>query len=1133
MARRATERQSVGASSTSDGGVDDNRLSRDSWLSRSTICANEEDDDAGDDADTCSWSQLRTPPPFSVLVQRRDVDETNTWKELKDSAVEKTDLPYKGKRKLPLLSGFSNIEALQAQLPRSTSKQTRAEHGGSGIQAKCDVNSGFKRAGDPPGHVFSPSKSEIEANRTKWDLERNLHDTESACGGVPERKRDRGGNLKPVASTTTEEEGKERKWGLERELLDGDSASISYRTRELRRKLQRLNPFATKMCPAVASAAEVEAHRRKWDLERNLEETHRLHILVNGAIESEEADLARKLPTLSQFTMAPNPVIPSAAEVEAHRRKWDLERRLQDDSTGSVDDISNSSLRRKLGSLSPVPMTPIGPSTDDIGENRRKWDLERRLQDGDQLDVSVSSGLPPCKLPSLNLVASSVPRRKWDTQGKVCSSNGPLELKVEVAGREGLNQKLQLQELSGPNVADRELQHAFEINESLVYLILFCSTAVLHCAIFNFNLELRQFLRLDIYPLGILLLLSWAFVGLIHFVGGVVGDLVADRVALVRRTAFLWGIAVVAIHLVSFKLSPVVSSLGLGLGLSCAGVAHGIICPNLIALNVESKLCAFGAVTTHLSPQDDSGSSSSDEEDSGAESELSYSSDVSTATTDEQHEQHEHDVTSHNFFAGCFAARLAGSSIIQGYYFLMVNVDMFASKEALATADSRGFNCMLLMSVALMASLVFFCFEFWDYYHSDEDSVSWGYDDDQQFELKLATLDPGVDISTGTVWIWTWSDLVRLCNRALVSYALVSFALMTLIGVGFSLVVVLLATQTSLSVRLVAFLLIVFGWLLTMVAISRQMNPTKKQLLRECRRLGLRSRHFYLVMFAVAFICVSGCVAFLRAQLYTTMVVQVCQTHLVIPGTTETLFDPELLGTVVGTSSLILLGFSRLVNRNPQVSDLSNPELSAKTSVFALSIPSTPTPQKTWAQSFSLGSSMASYPPVTRMCLAMLLYLIGVFMSSVVELYRRKAGLGPSILPRSCGSVHSEFTFLWASPYVVLLGVSDALFRVSLQEACHGLARGSFASPTASHLSRRWAGTVQGAISLAEALGYTTALSLVSVLSRWLFQPEPTDMALLFLLLTTMVALTHAVLNRIATRAQTYQRLHFRCNSTT
>ncbi|KAE9235586.1 hypothetical protein PF005_g1397 [Phytophthora fragariae] len=170
---------------------------------------------------------------------------------------------------------------------------------------------------------------------------------------------------------------------------------------------------------------------------------------------------------------------------------------------------------------------------------------------------------------------------------------------------------------------------------------------------------------------------------------------------------------------------------------------------------------------------------------------------------------------------------------------------------------------------------------------------------------------------------------------------------------------------------------------------------------------------------------------------------------------------------------------------------------------------------------------MASCPPVARMCFAMLLYLVSAFLSSVVELYRRKASVSPSALPRSCGNVHSDFAFLWTLPYVVLLGASDALFRVSLQEQCHELARDSFPSaPSATKPPRHWTGAVQGAISLAEALGYTAALALVAVLSRWLFRPELTDMALLFLLLTTVVALTHALLNRIAARAQAYQRTY-------
>ncbi|KAG7387201.1 hypothetical protein PHYPSEUDO_014593 [Phytophthora pseudosyringae] len=1165
MARRTSERLSAAASSSANGSVDDDGAPRDSWLCRSTLCANDEDDD-DNDADACTWSQLHTPTPFSVtLAQRRGSDGESSWNEFKDDATEETEelssssQVRKGKRKLPLLSGFTNAEALRAQLPRSANKQSQITRRCATSKDKCKVSSDWRTGTGSTSNEFSPSKDEVEANRRKWNLERKLQDADQnykSEEAVLERKCGLGPNLNPVAPTAAEVEANRRKWDLERRLQESDRvgapagfASGSDRKRDLRRKLQGLNPFAAKMIPVVPSAAEVEANQRKWDLERALEDAHRIGASVNAASGSEQkCDLARKLPVLNPFTMAMNSVVPSAAEVEANRRKWDLERRLQDASVDSMIARRKCGLRRKLENLNPFAINPIAPSADEIEANRRKWDLERRLQDDDQVDLAVNAASgserqfdSTRKLPSLNLVASCAPgldvgRPKRDIETKLCSTDGQLELKMQTAGSDGVGQKkLELEALSSPSVTSREVRHAFETNESLVYLLLFSSTAVLHCAIFNFNLELRQFLRLDIYPFGVLLLLSWTFVGLVHFFGGLVGDLVRDRVLLLRRTAVLWGVAVVSLHVAAFQVSSVVSSMSLVSGLLCAGVAHGVVCPNVIALSVESKLCSLQAVATPLSPEEDEYSSSGEEEeDSAAESEASYVSDVSTAMSDEQH----FDVASHNFFTGCFAARMAGVSLVQGYYFLLVNVDTLTDEDSQTTAASRGFHCMLLMSSGLMASLIYFCFQSWDYCQNGDSHALWETSDDQKLERKLATLEQGFSASIEALWTWSWTNLVRLCNHALVGYALLSFVLMTLIGAGFSLVVVLLGSQTSLSVRLVAFLLIVVGWLLTMVATSRQLNPTKKQLLRECRRLGLRSRHLYLIIFAVAFICVSGCVAFLRAQLYTTMVVQVCQTRLLIPGTSNTLFDPELLGAAVGTSSLVLLGLSRVLNKSPSpASELLSSELApTKANIFAPPTPITPVLQKAWKQSLSWNflPSMASCPPVTRMCFAMLLYLTSIFLASVVELYRRKAGVGPSVLPRSCGAVHSEFTFLWTSPYVVLLGASDALFRVSLQEACHDLARSSFASSKSSMVpSRRWTGTVQGAISLAEALGYTTALSLVAVLSRWLFQPEPTDMALLFLLLTTVVALTHAVLNRIAARAQAYQRLYFpaRCNS--
>ncbi|KAG2951934.1 hypothetical protein PC117_g3212 [Phytophthora cactorum] len=973
MARRTSERLSAATRFTADGSGDDER---ESWLCRSTICADEEDD--GNDTDACSWAQMHTPIPLSMtLVQRRDSDEWNTWTEFKENVPKETEefssssQSRKGKRKLPLLSGFSNAEALRRQLP-SASKQAQVARGTSAAKGNCKINAEFEAT------ELSPSRDEIEANRRKWDLERKLQDADRKFNSEKASGLEQKHDLRPVAPTTAEVEANRRKWDLERRLQDSaltgvsvDSTSGSDRKRDLRRKLQSLNPFVMKMNPPVPSAVEVEANLRKWALERRLNDAHRIDELVNVATGSEQnCELTRKLPTLNPRVLTMNPVAPSAAEVEADRRKWDLERRLYDD---SVNAPQKCGLRRKLENLNPFAINPIIPSADEVEANRRKWDLERRLHDGDHVDVAVNAGSglerqlsSTHKLPLVKLVASFVPgsRPQRDMESKLCSTKCQLELKVQMAGSERAGHQLELEAMSSPLVARRgDERFAFEINESLVYLILFSSTAVLHCAIFNFSLELRQFLRLNMYPFGILLLLCWTLVGLIHFVGGLVGDLVRHRVLLLRRTAVLWGVAVVAFHVAAFQMSPLVSSMSMVSGLLCGGIAHGIICPNVIALGVESKLCSIEAVSTPLSPEDSS--SEEVEEDSSAESEASYISGGSSAMSDDGQQQ-QSDFESHNFFTGCFAARLAGSTLVQGYYFLLVNVDTFSAENLQTTMASRGFHCMLLMSFGLMASLIYFCVQSWNYRHSDEPDVLWESTDDQKLELKLATLEQDFNASIEALWTWSWTNLVHLCNRVLVGYALLAFVLMTLIGAGVSLVVVLLASQTSLPVRLVAFLLTVMGWLLTMVASSRQLNPTKKQLVRVCRRLGV----------------------------------------------------------------------------------------------------------------------------------------------------------SPFVLPRSCGAVHSEFTFIWTSPYMMLLGVSDALFRVSLQEACHDLARGS-------SKSRRWTGTVQGAISFAESLGYTTALSLVTVLSRWLFHPESTDMALFFLLLTTVVALTHAMLNRIAARAQDYQCLYF------
>ncbi|CEG49255.1 uncharacterized protein PHALS_07027 [Plasmopara halstedii] len=89
-------------------------------------------------------------------------------------------------------------------------------------------------------------------------------------------------------------------------------------------------------------------------------------------------------------------------------------------------------------------------------------------------------------------------------------------------------------------------------------------------------------------------------------------------------------------------------------------------------------------------------------------------------------------------------------------------------------------------------------------------------------------------------------------------------------GGAFALILKIVRSQMSLLVRLVAFLIVVIGWLLTFVASSQQLKRAKRQLFSG-NQMEVRERQVYVARLAVALICVTSCVAYLRAQVYTTM----------------------------------------------------------------------------------------------------------------------------------------------------------------------------------------------------------------------------------------------------------------------
>ncbi|KAL8008168.1 putative MFS transporter superfamily [Plasmopara halstedii] len=1070
MARLASKKLLANAYLIADDSDDDERKS---WLYRSTLGTDEEVVDTG--TNVCTWSQLHTPIPSSV--KNMENGEVVARKEPREVVfpigAEEARRNRSGKSTLPLLIGFSNTEALKAQLPRSTSDKWQRALDSSTVQKTRNNDASFQQK--------AWSREKMPAHHRDWKLERNLQDDERTISakkalGVSNREHNVLCDHNPGAFTANLNQRKP-----ERQLHDSAVSTMSASLTSgfdqrwyLKRKLERLIAFARRR----PTEADVEGLQCEWNLGQRRPSLHIMNTLSTEATKPElTCTSANKLPALKSHTMIITPTALTIAEKEKHQCKWDLDG-MPHDATSAC----NEEYGHKTKSQRAVAGGGMNQFVDSMEARRRIWDIDSKLQWDDfhvkntsKRQLSVTHDLPTYKQPVLTEIS-------MDANKAEC----------ELHHMKKRNKRRQI-------IGSDMSMNDFDISLSLAYCLLFLSTAVLHSAILNFSFKLRQYFRLDSHPIGTLLLLSWVYVGFIHFVGGLLGDLVRDRVLLLRRIAVLWSFAVIMLHIATFRFSLLVSSISLVAGFIFASVAHGIMCPNVIALVLDTNLCFYHVASKPLMAKFDRVDSIDDKD--RAPNFVPYSLAVSTFSSGEL--QQRNDFDSHSFLTGCFSAKLAGSVLVQGYFYLYMNVSALNDKDSETHAVSHGFYCMLLVSFGLMASLIYFCFISWDFSEFEEHTFNSNFVNSEQ---KLST-------SAKVALTWSWTGIFRLRCCALTNNALISFLLVVLMGGAFALILKIVRSQMSLLVRLVAFLIVVIGWLLTFVASSQQLKRAKRQLFSG-NQMEVRERQVYVARLAVALICVTSCVAYLRAQVYTTMVIQICQTRLLIPGTANSLFNPELLGTAVGTSSLAFLGLSHALQRNIIALKYRCPNR------FVLDTPvSASSVVQTTARQHNLRSPFATHPPATRMCVAMLLYLICVFLSSVVELYRRQTGEWPSKTPRICGATHSDFTFLWTLPNIVLIGASDALFRVSLQELCHEIVRETVAPLTSLPSTYRWNGAVQGVISLAEMLGYVTALILVAVLSHWLLHPQPKDMTLFFLLLTTMVALTHAILNRIVTRA--------------
>ncbi|KAJ0403190.1 hypothetical protein ATCC90586_000161 [Pythium insidiosum] len=319
-------------------------------------------------------------------------------------------------------------------------------------------------------------------------------------------------------------------------------------------------------------------------------------------------------------------------------------------------------------------------------------------------------------------------------------------------------------------------------------------------------------------------------------------------------------------------------------------------------------------------------------------------------------------------------------------------------------------------------------------------------------------------------------DLRRLGRRAFPVYMLAGLCAITLVGSAAAIVVhVAAASSLGSSAHLVVFSLILFGWLFAMLTVTAQLSPSCKVYV-ESQAMGLRPSQVKALAVLIALAGISAFTVFLRAQLFTTLFVQSCQLRR-----SETLATaaPSLLPAVVGLGSAVFM----IALRDGMLR---------------------------WRWSRACVSALSFASPLRRVSIGVLFFVLAVFLSSVVELYRRKRTTLPATVPpgdstrEMCNKVTSDFSFLWAIPHVLLLAVGDAVFRSGASEEAY---------VQASEVEWWW--TSHGVQSLGDSVGQAAALTLSSWLSPWLYRMPSSDLVVVFLLTTSAAALLYAVAKRL------------------
>lgn len=675
--------------------------------------------------------------------------------------------------------------------------------------------------------------------------------------------------------------------------------------------------------------------------------------------------------------------------------------------------------------------------------------------------------------------------RAMQTGRRGSATLSPAELKIIVDVDDWLT-KRENGELPG---------EVFAMGVLLTHALAFTSTAALHCALLTFSAAVQRALGLDAYPLGIVLLVCWVLEGLARCLGGVLGDLARDRVVLLRHAAVVWMAAALLFVAVattsaasSRPLASALSTASLALAFLLGGSAHGTLLSNAVALGRQSALQAppspRPAPPKTPSPRA-SQTAVNDEEREDSSVTVAVTPLAGNFGSSRTRANSAARRRASRYYSSWFAATTTATSLVQLYFFVFVDMTQSSFAPAWRGVAALGVTVAALL-VGLAALLV-----------------------------QSKSHNPRrIGASSSPASPSSAKQLERRRGPPALQWALAVLTLLLFLGAAGAVAVLAGGPHDALVVRMWPFLLIIATWFPAMGVASRLLHTATKtnaddddvdgttnssnNSLQQQQQQQTRDDQGGASPSALALLALGGalaCAAFLRGQLYSTVVIQLCQTRLALPGSGASLVArPDAAGGAVGLCSVLVL-------------------------LVAVHVDARRPGRRGRARHPRQRLSLTAFVPATRMAAATALSLLGLFLASVVELYRRRAPpLDQVAASPHCVKAAVDFGVLWTLPALVVLGAADALFRVSLLEQVDAaLVDASLVDAVADHC-HPWAGRVQGALALAEALGLAAALALVTALASWLFGPAPSDLTLAFLLLTTALALTFVLLKGIGQR---------------